>query len=416
MNMNMIEIKQLLACLNKQAFTRFIYELWKLGNYSSNDGFSKIKTLKNGYYEQHYARRSVSNGLNDFQGYNLIIPFFTPLEILLNKENFCLGEPTLMSNLEHYKLITQDRESRWFFPVDGNYMMPEVSFVTNFTGFDRTFYVDQLIPKFDSLLQTIGLEGEAISGSIDSFVELQPDKTALAFKRFISKYKGEISIVFNEGKASVEPFIPDKYLTKGILSKLSANLPESIYIQPLVSKSEIIKEFEKLLNSKVSENVLESFLVKYYKEIFGQKYDRIENQLWLKFPEIDISGKNRRIDLFLRNAISRDWELFEIKKPQNLTRTYRDIPTFVGNIYQAMQQLKNYEKILLQENVKSQLLKEGIEYFYPELRLVIGNKPDISHEQWRWLKFSNENKLKIFTFEDLIGEMKFRYNIHTQLP
>jgi hypothetical protein len=60
------------------------------------------------------------------------------------------------------------------------------------------------------------------------------------------------------------------------------------------------------------------------------------------------------------------------------------------------------------------LYKEGIEYFYPELRLVIGNKPDMSIDQWRWLKASNENRLRIITFEDLIISMKNRYHINSE--
>src|SRR4030042_54030 len=407
-------IKQLLVCLNKKAFSQFIFELWNLDTYSSNKGFKKLKVLRDGYYEQHYVERSKSNGLYDYQGYNLIIPFFIPLELLLSTEDLIFDEPILVNNLKRYKKTMRNRESRWFFPVDGEYIMPNFAFVTNFAGIEKDIYVGQMIPKFENVLKQIELEGNAIVGSIDSFLKLQFDNTVLAFEKFISKYKGEISISFNEGKANIENFYSDKYITKGILKEGNENPSESIYINPSNPKSEIITEFESLINSRVSENALESFLVKYYKEIFGEQYDRIETQLWLRFPELDISGKNRRIDLFLRNAIDRDWELFDLKKPQKLTHTYRDIPTFTNEIFQAMHQVRNYEKILLQEKVKSKLFKEGIEYFYPELRLVIGNKPDISHEQWRWLKTTNENKFKIITFEDLISEMKIRHNIHTQ--
>jgi hypothetical protein len=309
----------------------------------------------------------------------------------------------------------RNRERSWFFPVDGTYIEPNIAFVTNFAGIEKDIYFNQIIPKFENLLRKIDLDGDASFGSIDSFFDMEPEKTTLAFETFISKYKGEISISFCDGQASIEQFYSDKYLTKGILSGLNENPTESLYISPSLKQSDIIAEFERLISVRVSEKELESFLAKYYKEIFGEHYDRIETQLWLKFPQIDVTGKNRRVDLFLRNAISRDWELFELKKPQKLTNIYRGIPTFSSEIYHAMQQIKNYEKILLQEKVKLQFFKEGIEYFYPELRLVIGNKPDISPEQWRWLKTTNENKLKIFTFEDLISEMKYRYNIHTQI-
>jgi hypothetical protein len=216
---------------------------------------------------------------------------------------------------------------------------------------------------------------------------------------------------FTNGICNVDAFNSDKYITKGVLNSYN-NPIETIYIANSITKSEIIKEFEFLINSNVNELKLETFLTQYYKEIFGDKYDRIETQLWLKFPEIDIANKNRRLDIFLRNSIERDWELFELKKTQKLTTTYRDIPVFKSEILHAIQQIRNYEKILNQEKVKVKFAKEGIEYFNPELRLVVGNKPDISIEQWRFLKSTNENGLKIITFEDLISEMKIRYNIH----
>lgn len=404
-------VKQLLACLNKKAFTQFVFEFCNLNTFSSDKGFNKLRVLKNEYFEEHYATLPSSGSIYECQGYNLIIPFFIPLELLLRADDLSFIEPNLVNKLKNYKNTMRNREARWFFPVDGNYIMPNISFITNFAGIDENIYIDQMLPKFENVLKKIELEGNASVGSIDSLLGMQFDKAMLAFGNFITKYKGELSISFRDGEIHIEKCYPDKYITKGILRN---NLYESIYIGPSNSKCEIILEFEKLVNSKVSENTLERFLAKYYKEIFGERYDRIETQLWLRFPELDISGNNKRIDLFLRNAIDRDWELFELKKPQKLTCTYRDIPTFTSEIYQAIQQIRNYEKILLQEKVKKRLFKEGIEYHYPELRLVIGDKPDISHEQWRWLKTTNENKLKIITFEDLINEMKIRYNIHTQ--
>ena len=92
-----------------------------------------------------------------------------------------------------------------------------------------------------------------------------------------------------------------------------------------------------------------------------------------------------------------------------LSRTYRDVPVFMSEIYFAIQQIKNYKKILSQDLVKEKLSLEGIEYYHPELRLVIGSKPDISIDQWRWLKSTNENNLKIMTYDDLLAEMRIRF-------
>ena len=94
-----------------------------------------------------------------------------------------------------------------------------------------------------------------------------------------------------------------------------------------------------------------------------------------------------------------------------MTKTYRDIPTFTSEIQNAIQQLKTYEKLLSQSKVKDKFANEGIEYFFPEIKLVVGRKPDISDEQWRFLKSTNENNLKIITFDDLLNSMKIRYNL-----
>ena len=344
------------------------------------------------------------------------MPFFIPLEILLCTKDISVDEPELVNSLRRFKRRMKNRERRWFFPVDGQFIDPGISFVTNFVGIDKDIYFNHIIPKFEALLINLGLEYWGCNpsvGSIDSFIENKYDKAVLAFENFMIKYKGEISISFCDGRANIEDFYSDKYITNGV-SKKSNCLYDSVYISPSDHKLEVITEFEHLINTRASENMLECFLFRHYKMIFGNHYDRIETQLWLRFPELDINNKNRRIDLFLRNAIERDWELLEIKKPQQLTHKYRNIPTFTSEIYQAIQQMRSYENILQQDKVKQKFYDEGIEYFCPELRLVIGNKPDISYQQWRWLKSTNEHRLKIVTFEDLIDEMKMRYNIHSK--
>jgi hypothetical protein len=176
----------------------------------------------------------------------------------------------------------------------------------------------------------------------------------------------------------------------------------------LKKKAQAIIEFEYLLKKNVKEDELEKFLTAHYKEIFGNKYDRIETQLWLKFPEFDIAGKNRRIDIFLRNSIHNDWELFEIKRGIPLTGIYRDVPVIAREVIYAVHQLKNYERILRQKNVIDKFARDGIEYFEPSLNLVIGSAPQISHEQWRWLLASNSERVKIHTFGELINEMRVR--------
>lgn len=407
--------KQVISTFNKDIYAKFVHELWKILDYESNERTQKIHRLPeigNDIFElQHIEGHP---GLPSKQGFNLIIPFFQPIELFNNNKTLNFIDDLLSSKLKKYKKRIEERISDWQFWTHGDYWMPDLMFFTNYEGYEKSYYQDYIIPKFETFMKQIDFEyGKIGVGSIDSFFDDTNDKTnALkALKSFLSNFRGELSLSFKNGNCNIDVFSADKYLTQGVL--IGSNSPyETIFIENNKSKSEIIKEFEFLLSKQPKENEIEKFITKYYKEIFGEKYDRIETQLWLKFPELDISNKKRRLDVFLRNSIDRDWELFELKRVRKMSTTYRDIPTLTCEILHSIQQIKNYEKILMQDKVKQAFAKKGIEYYYPELRLVVGNKPDISNEQWRFLKSTNENGLKIITFDDLIMEMKLRYNIH----
>jgi len=81
---------------------------------------------------------------------------------------------------------------------------------------------------------------------------------------------------------------------------------------------------------------------------------------------------------------------------------------FSKEVSNAIQQVRYYEKLLKQEKVRREFSKEGIEYFEPELRIVIGRRPQISQQDWWWLIKSNENNVKITTYDDLLAEMENR--------
>lgn len=213
-----------------------------------------------------------------------------------------------------------------------------------------------------------------------------------------------ISLTGNIG--SIKNLNSENYLRAGTGGN-SHNLFYPQFSDPNIHKNETIKEFQDLITSNPTENKLEKFIEKYFQEIFGSKYDRIETQLLLNFPELDINDKTRKLDVFLHNSISSDWELFELKKVIPLTKTYRDIQTLSSEIYSSIQQIKNYERLLKQNQIKESLKKDGIEYFEPNLHLVVGRTPIISTEKWRWLVNSNGD-VKIITYDDLIEEMKIR--------
>ncbi len=266
-------------------------------------------------------------------------------------------------------------------------------FLTNFANISKVEYERDLIPKYGELIRNIGINVPMFLGSFDSFIELNPEKTKLALESFMTRHSDGLCIHLSDEQISVNRYNEGKILLNGVL--VGNGTPcEPVFISPTRTEP-ILEEFEALLRSSTSEKEIEKFLQAHYRDVFGPKYDRVETQLWLRFPDLDISSKQRRIDIFLRNSIIRDWDLFEIKRAVNLTRTYRDIPVFRNEIYTAIQQLKNYAKILSQDSVREKLAEEGIEYYYPSLNLVIGHKLQIPHKQWRWLKSTNEKGLKI---------------------
>jgi Domain of unknown function (DUF4263) len=283
-----------------------------------------------------------------------------------------------------------------------------VGFITNLSGVEREVYDGFLIPAYQRLKRRYGLKKPPVLiGSCDSFVDLVPEKTQEVFANFVNTYQEGIAILLSESAASVNGFVTERCLSSGVLPE--CKLPyEPALVSYAVRKKAMLTEFESLINSEASEKKLEEFIATHYKDIFGAKYDRVETQLWLRFPQLDVSGKCRRLDIFLRNAVVNDWELFEVKRPIKLSKSYRDVPALVGEVLTAVQQTKNYARTLSQDVVKRHFAKEGIVYYEPMLSVVIGRTPQIPLEQWQWLRRSNEDRVRIITFDDLLNELRFR--------
>jgi len=110
-------------------------------------------------------------------------------------------------------------------------------------------------------------------------------------------------------------------------------------------------------------------------------------------------------------------EFSPVRVIATVAKSYLHSPTpiFIGEVIAAIQQLRNYQDILLQNTVREHFRNEGIEYFYPEMRLVIGRKPNMSVNQWRKLKSSYENNIKILTYDLLLEEMRSRLQSYIDL-
>lgn len=393
-------LKSLLTRLSRHAFESFVVEL-----FSTKSPFRVLPEAGEGVYYQE---------LLDSYGGSLHTAFllhYSPLE-LFNRPNLnSISDPDILQRLRNVRNLYKGQIGYWgmispFLRKADR--LQSLGFVTNLYGIDRNAYEGKLIPQYVNLSRRSGLKKmPVVVGSYDSSIELNPDGAEEAFRKFIVHNSDGISISISSDRASVERFVSERNLTGGVLQNTKYPY-EPVFLAHLKQKEVILAEFESLIREDTSESELETFIRAHYKDIFGSRYDRIETQLWLRFPELDIAGRKRRLDVLLRNSVINDWELFEIKRVVKLTRSYRDAPVLSREITHAIQQIKNYGRLLSQDAIRKHFAKEGIEYYEPSLHLVVGKTPQIPHKQWRWLLSSNEHGVKIMTFDDLLSEMRLR--------
>jgi hypothetical protein len=263
-------------------------------------------------------------------------------------------------------------------------------------------YNKELTPILPSDVYDIGV------GNLNTFVTASPENAERIHNLlvdFISSNDDGLCISLSSNEATIS-----RFFTESAFSGITQNTKS--VIQPIYKRisvaSNILAEFNQLIFSDARESQLEDFLREYYKQIFGNNYDSISTQLWLKFPDLDIGQRDRRLDIMMRNAVQGDWELFELKRSNvELTKTISDLPMFVSAVNDAIAQAKNYKRLLEQDKVKRALAVEGIEYYQPEINLVIGKKPSISNAQWRRL-LADQNGLKITTYDTLLIEAQNR--------
>jgi hypothetical protein len=84
----------------------------------------------------------------------------------------------------------------------------------------------------------------------------------------------------------------------------------------------------------------------------------------------------------------------------------------MAEVAHAITQLKRYSHLLSSRAVKEKLKRSGIEYFEPTLNLVVGRRPQISLELWRWLLTTQDKDVRLMTFDDLVAEMQNRLTGH----
>lgn len=393
-------LRRLLSRLDVRAYERFIQNLF---NARRDEPFRPLPEAGEHVFFQPILD-SCGGSLH-----RLFTVHHSPLELLGKFSPELLADPALRARIAQVWNLYKGVKGAWGIVspfLRSDRALQTFAFLTNLTGYSKTEYEDTIIPEYSRIATRLRLRpGHLFVGSYDSFMDLSLEGTHTAFSEFIERDAGELRITLVGDELTVRRVIVERNFQAGVLS---AGLGPSEPVYLLERDEAALQEFESLLRSHVSERKLEQFLYANYNFIFGVQYDRIATQIWLRFPQLDISRKRRRLDIFLRNSITNDWEMKELKLPSvRLSGTYRDVPVLSRQVTSAIQQVKNYGRLLAQDTVKRYLAEEGIEYYEPTLGLVVGRSPDIAHEQWRWLVSSNSD-VKLATYDELFAEARAR--------
>jgi len=342
---------------------------------------------------------------------DLVKNYFHKGEMYIHYYAFDFFPYSIFNSLQNLKIDT-NTINKQIEEIKGNYKkenlrLGDIYFINNLIGYSFEEYNKYISKQIWALTdELIDPHQEVGFGNIDTFFYKKEDATISFLENYIQDYSG-VTISITDNGYLVNDYYNQNYLSAGVLKNNFAIINSMIVVK---NKRNILTEFQKILNQQNSEAILEKFLIEHYKEIFGEKYNSIIPQVLLRFPELDINNKNRRLDIMLRNSISNDWEIFELKKEMDIVKNYRGVPTFKTVVSDSIQQLKNYSNLLKQDSVKRKLQNTlGIDYFVPEFNLVIGKQSDtLNNNQWRHLITSATGDIKIITYDSLYKEMSNR--------
>jgi hypothetical protein len=400
--------------LNRHALGEFYAELSsQKKNLSTYEPMQHLPEAGEDVYYQPYLD-SYGGSIHD-----VALIHAPPFELFQPDRDLDLHDPVLMHQLAAVRNLYHRRLGSWGM-VDEyrkyDRALRKLRFIANLVGIDRGTYDEVLIPAYARLRRFCGLRKVNTEvGSWDSFIELDPEGAYEAMRRFVQTQRDGLAVSFTANGPRVDHFASERNVGCGVLPDVEVPY-EPVIVSAMVRERGFLAEFETLLQHDPSEAEVEAFIRANFENVLGPQYDRIESQLWLRCPDVDIRGSTRRLDLFLRNSVTSDWELFEIKRPRvHLTTEYRNVPVLAQEVVHAVHQASNYLRDLSQDAVKRRLAAMGVEYYEPTATLVIGRSPAIPLKEWRWLKSTNEGRVQITTYDDLLHEWRSRLKDRYQL-
>lgn len=393
--MDDVAIRNIIGAFDKNAFQSFFDKLVL----HFNGGVSVPEKISDNIWASQAERF--------FQSEQAFFLSYCPTQIY---RNFSLKNIDISAIKDSIEIYRDKKPSSPWLPIDGT----EYYIINNFDSQRMGIKDIELVKFYEESLLRYGLDDLPTLGvgNINTFLTASSsnlEELSKIINDFFKSYTDGVSICVSEDKVNVSDFV--------VQSEFSGVTQSSQHIvQPsfkLLHKRAVLEEFEKILNSDVQERILEEFLQEHYKDIFGDHYDRIATQLWLKFPDLDIGHKDRRMDLFMRNSVSDDWEMYELKRANIIpAKVVRGVPMFTDLVYQAIAQAKNYKALLQQDSVKRKFAREGIEYFEPEINIIVGRKSGISTALWRRMIADHRGDVKISTYDEFFKEASYRAKLY----
>src|SRR6266571_1358521 len=289
--MDNILLKTLLSRLTCHSFARFVFTLLNA------DG--KTSPLSE-CGEQVFVQPLLDSYGSSL--HSVFILHYSPLDLIRGDKALLLSDPVLAAKVKAVHQQYKGQYGQWGMVapfLKSARKLQSLAFITNLVGISRDDYETNVIPQYSQLVHKMRLAKDHLYiGSYDSFVALRPEATQSAFAKFITQNTDALRIALDPDDIRVERVSSECHLSAGVLSH--SRVPSEPVYQARLRKDEgTLQELELLLRQNVSEARLEAFLAEHYRLIFGPQYDRIETQLWLRFPELDLVEKSRRLDIFL---------------------------------------------------------------------------------------------------------------------